>query len=241
MRFCVVPVVAWALAAAVSGVAVQPTGAQQRMQGRGARPADAWYAQWARRQKRPTGTTISVDYARLPTSARAGMQTAPCPARLEDGALESSAVLRELEREAHRAGEHLVRAPSVLRGFCGGTGQPTERRAVLTHVESLQLIQRAWFFLTASDARRELQAEAVAAAGDALYARPVSNEAVLLRMRRASRFDGTAAARSATSAAAIARAVQQQQHSRQLPTVGKRIDAPGAGTSRDAGLGYAAL
>lgn len=113
----------------------------------------------------------------------------PCSSQLvRSEVLRPPPNLAELEREAQLAGQHLVRSPEVLRSFCGGTGQLTERLPLLSNTETLELIQRAWFFITAAEARRDLQTEANEAhfGGDALYSQPILHTAVLQRMRQTS-------------------------------------------------------
>ncbi|EOD37930.1 hypothetical protein EMIHUDRAFT_361874 [Emiliania huxleyi CCMP1516] len=140
--------------------------------------------------------------------------TARAADRLEAGEaapLEDASVLHLLEREAAAAADHLLREPSVLRGFSASTGLPTRpvRTRPLGNEDTLRLVQRAWFFLTASDARRELAAEAAEEAEEAggTVRPPASLQAVLSRMRHTDK-PAAAAAASATAAGAAAAAAQ---------------------------------
>ena len=69
--------------------------------------------------------------------------------RLEAGEaapLEDASVLHLLEREAAAAADHLLREPSVLRGFSASTGLPTRpvRTRPLGNEDTLRLVQRAF-------------------------------------------------------------------------------------------------
>jgi hypothetical protein len=164
----------------VGGVALRPRSWAPSRTATGGGQSDAW---------RVAAPQIVVPL-RVASEGRAAARealpavpTTPRPAPLRDTSSLSHTLL-ELEREARLAGQYLVRSPAALRGFCGGSGQQTEVLPVLSNAETLGLIQRSWFFITASEARRELQAEA--SGPEALYAPPVSHSDVLQRMRDSS-------------------------------------------------------
>ncbi|KAL1529375.1 hypothetical protein AB1Y20_000327 [Prymnesium parvum] len=55
-------------------------------------------------------------------------------------------------------GNHLINSPNIFRGV-SPSGQVLEKLPRLERDEELELIQRAWFFIACTDARRELAAE----------------------------------------------------------------------------------
>lgn len=221
------------LTASVAGVMVQPVDAPTRTSPSPRDSADYW------RVAQPLPLTP------LPSSdVRPAARAAGSPARLEDVAVTSPAV-HALEREAQQALEHMIRSPSVLHGFDGSTGLPTRAPLpVLSTVETMELIQRTWFFLTACEARRELEAEAaerIADAGAGERARPLpsfplSHTALLARMRQV-RIEGaprgSAAGGSAGERAAIARMRQVRMELEGAPLG----SAAGGGASTAAALG----
>lgn len=165
----------------VGGVVLHPRSSPSNGLATGVGPSDAWRVGAPQIVTPHGGAEDDCEQLAVPA-----VPTTLRPAPLRDTSSRSHALL-ELEREARLAGQYLVRSPAVLRGCCGGSGQLTERLPVLSNAETLGLIQRSWFFITASEARRELQEEAAEARGsDALYSPPVSHFEVLGRMRTTS-------------------------------------------------------